>query len=80
MMPENNEKKAPHILVPSWMKEVAPVTAQFCELVNYALEGNPDMSLAAFAKILHEENTKASVERLEAIEAKQFGANQEATR
>jgi hypothetical protein len=73
---QNNEKKAPRIAVPGWMKEETPLTAQFCELVNFALEGDPDMSLAAFAEILHTENVRASVERLEAIEAKQFGTNE----
>ena len=71
---QNNEKKATRIVVPGWMVEETPLTAEFCELVNFALEGNPDMSLAAFAELLHEENVRASVERLKAIEAKQFGA------
>ena len=80
MTPENNEKKVTRISVPEWMKQETPVTAQFCELVNFALETNPTMSLAAFAEILHEENVRATVERLEAVEAKQFGTNQEAAR
>lgn len=77
---QNNEKKAPRIVVPEWMREETPLVAQFCELVNYALEGNPDMSLATFAEILHGENVRVSLERLEAIEAKQFGTNKEAKR
>lgn len=71
---QNNEKKAPRILLPSWMKEERPLTAQFCELVNFALESDPDMSLAAFAEQLNEVNMEEARNRLQAIIEKQFQA------
>ena len=77
---QNNEKKVTHISVPQWMKQETPLIAQFCELVNFALESDPTMSLAAFAKILHGENVRATDKRLEAVEERQFGTDEEVTR
>ena len=67
-----NETKKPHIIVPGWMKEQAPIVASFCELVNYALEDNPHMALAEFAEKLNDANISATLERLEAAEEQQF--------
>ena len=67
-----NEKKAPRIIVPGWMKEETPIVASFCELVNFALEDNPRMTLAEFAEKLNDANISATLERLEAVEERQF--------
>lgn len=69
---QNNETKKPGILVPGWMKEETPIVASFCELVNFALEDNPDMTLAEFAEKLNAANISAALERLEAVEERQF--------
>ena len=69
---QNNETKKPHIVVPGWMKEETPIVASFCELVNFALEDNPDMTLAEFAEKLNDANMSAALERLEAVEKRQF--------
>ena len=69
---QNNETKKPRIVVPGWMKDEAPIVAHFCELVNFALEGNLDVTLVEFADILSDENMRASLERLEAVEKRQF--------
>lgn len=70
---QNNETKKPHIVVPGWMKEETPIVASFCELVNFALEDNPRMTLAEFAEKLNDANMSAALERLEAAEERQFG-------
>lgn len=66
------EKQITQIRVPDWMKREKPSTAEFCELINFALQGNPNMSLAEFAKTLDEENVRATYERIVAAEKAQF--------
>ena len=62
-----------YISVLQWQKEKTPITAEFCEMINEALNNNPSMTLREFAELLDEENKRASVERLERIEQEQFG-------
>ena len=57
-------KKIPPIIVPKWMETEQPMKAQFCKLVNFALEGAPDMSLAEFASLLCEANKEDTFDRL----------------
>lgn len=60
----NNERKVPYIIVPKWMEKEQPAKAEFCHLINFALDGAPDMSLAEFATLLCEANKSSSLERL----------------
>ena len=66
--------KSFQIGIPEWLKERNPISAQFCEMVNVALAGNPNMSLAEFAAILDFENKRATYENILAAEREQFGS------
>ena len=58
--------------IPNWMKKDAPMCAEFCELINAALENNPNMSLAAFAEQLSQANVEKTYERLLKAEKEQL--------
>ena len=60
------------IRIHEWIKRERPDMAQICELINFALGGNPSMSLAEFADILDKENVNETYRRLLAAEEKQF--------
>ena len=60
------------IVIPKWLREENPICAGFCDIVNSALEANPNMSLAEFASELSKVNVEGSMERLERAERKQF--------
>ena len=61
------------IVIPEWLRREIPPTAGFCELINFALEGNPNMSLAAFAEQLSKSNVEQSFKRIQRAEKRQFG-------
>lgn len=60
------------IVIPNWLKKEEPVSAGFCDLVNFALDGNPTMTLEEFAQLLSETNVKRTIKRMERSEEKQF--------
>ena len=60
------------ITVYAWMKEETPLAANFCELVNDALQMNPNMSLAQFASVLDGANKENALARVRAAEQQQF--------
>lgn len=59
------------------MKVKRPTTAAFCELINYALEKCPDMTLAEFAAEIENGHKEERLERIIAAEKKQFGVDDE---
>lgn len=61
------------IVIPYWMRQESPICAGFCDVINEALEENPEMSLAEFAANLSQVNIEGSLERLEKAEKQQFG-------
>ena len=61
------------ISVSEEMKVKRPTTAAFCELINYALEKFPDMTLAEFAGVIESVHREERYERLVAAEKRQFG-------
>lgn len=61
------------ITIPQWMKDELPINAGFCELVNMALDENPNMTLAEFAKSLDELNKEETLERVINAELEQLG-------
>lgn len=61
------------IIIPSWIKEEKPTIAKFCELINNALEQNPNMSLAQFAQVISKINIEKTIQRVQRAEEKQFG-------
>lgn len=52
------------ISVSEEMKIKAPMTANFCELINHALSRYPDMTLAEFAGVIESVHKEMSNERL----------------
>lgn len=60
------------IKIPAWIKKDAPMCAGFCELINAALDSNPNMSLAAFAEQLSQANVEKTYERLLKAEKQQI--------
>lgn len=66
---------ATKIVIPNWMKREEPSKADFCDLVNYALEGNPTMTLEEFAQLISQRNVERTIERMERVEEKQFKEN-----
>lgn len=65
------------ISVSEEMKMKTPALAGFCELINYALSGRPDMTLAEFAGVIESVHREERYERLVAAERKQFGISGE---
>ena len=61
-----HETKATPISIPEWLRADNPMKAQFCELVNFALEVAPHMSLAKFASLLDEALKEEALMKLEA--------------
>lgn len=61
------------ISVSEEMKMKTPALAGFCELINYALSGRPDMTLAEFAGVIESVHREDRLARLEEAERKQFG-------
>lgn len=60
------------IVIPQWLRDESPICADFCELINYALEEKPNMSLQEFAEDLNNSNLELSYERIQQAEARQF--------
>ena len=60
------------IVIPNWLKKEEPATAGFCDLVNFALDGNPTMTLEEFAQLLSKTNVERTIKRMERSEEKQF--------
>ncbi len=60
------------IVVYEWMREETPLAVKFCELINEALQMNPNMSLAQFATVLDGVNKETALERVQAAELQQF--------
>lgn len=65
------------------MREESPYTTMFCEIVNEALRGNPEMSLADFAERINEaekeyeeSKVRERLERIQRAERKQFKEGQ----
>ena len=61
------------ITIPQWLRNEKPDEAHFLEIINVALEDMPGISLADFAKTIHDVLYEESMERLKRIEARQFG-------
>lgn len=60
------------VVIPPWFwKERRPM-AEFCEMINVALETNPEMTLVEFAKLISDFNIEESYHRLVAIVNKQL--------
>lgn len=60
------------IVVYEWMRQETPLAVKFCELVNEALQMDPNMSLAQFASVLDSVNKENTLERVRAAEQQQF--------
>ena len=60
------------VKIPAWMKRDAPMCAEFCEIINLALESNPNMSLAEFAEQINQANVEKAYEILIKAEAQQI--------
>ena len=60
------------VKIPALIKRDAPKMAEFCELVNFSLQGNPNMSLAEFAEQLSRVNVDKACEILLTAEIKQI--------
>ncbi len=60
------------ITIPQWLRKEKPDDAHFLEIINVALEEIPNISLADFAKTIHDVLYEESMERLKRAEAKQF--------
>ena len=60
------------IVIPQWLRDESPMCAGFCDVINAALEENPEMSLAEFAANLSQANIEDSLMRLKKAEQKQF--------
>jgi hypothetical protein len=60
------------VKIPALIKKGAPKMAEFCELVNFSLQGNPNMSLAEFAEQLSRVNVDKACEILLTAEIKQI--------
>ena len=54
-------------------KRAQPQVAEFCGIINQALEERPDMTLAEFAKIIESVHREMRYERIVEAERKQFG-------
>ncbi|MBQ9113878.1 MAG: hypothetical protein IJY05_03040 [Clostridia bacterium] len=65
------------ISIPNFMYDEAPILAGVCEIINVALEQNPDMSLAEFARVISEANQEKACERLEKAIERQFKGESE---
>lgn len=64
------------VKIPALIKRDAPKMAEFCELIDFALQGNPNMSLAEFAEQLHRVNVEKACEILLKAEIQQiYGGN-----
>ena len=50
-----------------------PNVAEFCGIINQALEENPDMTLAEFAGVIESVHREERYKRLDAVIKKQFG-------
>lgn len=61
------------ITIHNWIKRERPIVAEFCELINSALQNKPNMSLAEFAVQLDEANKETTYARLLKAEKEQFG-------
>lgn len=61
------------IVVPKWYRMENPALAGMCDLINFSLELNPNMSLAEFAKVLNDNHVQRSYERMDKIVKRQFG-------
>lgn len=65
------------IVIPQWYREENPKLAGMCDIINDALEANPNMSLLEFAKVLNQNHVEQSYKRLQMIVSKQFGNENE---
>lgn len=64
------------IKIPAWLKRDTPMCAGFCEIINFALESNPNMTLAEFAAQLSQANIEKAYEILLTAEREQiYGGN-----
>lgn len=60
------------IVIPNFMRDECPILAGVCDVINAALEKNPEMSLKEFAKAISEANQEKARERLEKAIERQF--------
>lgn len=60
---EKNEK----ISIPAWLEDEVPVYAEFCKMINAALEHRPNISLAEFAGAVDMNIKKTAYERIKAV-------------
>lgn len=60
------------IVIPNFLREETPILAGVCDVINVALEQNPEMSLKEFAKAISEANQEKARERLEQAIERQF--------
>ncbi len=60
------------IVIPNFLREETPILAGVCDVINVALEQNPEMSLKEFAKAISEANQEKARERLEKAIERQF--------
>ena len=60
------------IVIPNFLREETPILAGVCDVINSALEENPEMSLKEFAKAISEANQEKARERLEKAIERQF--------
>ena len=60
------------VKIPAWMKRDALMCAELCEIINLALESNPNMSLSEFAEQLSQANVEKTYEILLTAERKQI--------
>jgi hypothetical protein len=65
-----NQEKA--IRIPEWYRQENPKLAGMCDIINEALEMNPNMSLADFAKVLDANHVEQSYQRIQEAVRKQF--------
>ena len=60
------------IIIPNFLRRETPILAGVCDMINVALEENPNMSLEEFAKELSAVNQEKARERLEKAIERQF--------
>lgn len=64
------------IVIPNFLREETPILAGVCDVINAALEQNPEMRLKEFARAISEANQEKARERLEKAIERQFGGKE----
>lgn len=62
------------ILIFEAQKKRTPTVTAFLELINYALEKRPNMTLAEFAREINEVEKEKALERIQRAEKRQYGS------